>query len=120
MDADPAAEAPRLGFGLTFENLADRPGLVRLDRAFLEHLAAEDAQDTIAVATPGADWTVRPSPREVTVTDGAPDHPRALIEAAPDPLLRWLWGRAPQDAVQITGDPAWAAYLREMLAAATV
>jgi NADPH-dependent glutamate synthase beta subunit-like oxidoreductase/NAD(P)H-flavin reductase len=43
MDADPAAEAPRLGFGLTFENLADRPGLVRLDRAFLQHLAAEDA-----------------------------------------------------------------------------
>jgi NADPH-dependent glutamate synthase beta subunit-like oxidoreductase/NAD(P)H-flavin reductase len=42
MDADPAAEAPRLGFGLNFESLADRPGLVRLDRAFLEQLAAED------------------------------------------------------------------------------
>src|SRR5208282_4168794 len=36
-------EAPRLGFGLNFENLADRPGLVRLDRTFLERLAAEDA-----------------------------------------------------------------------------
>lgn len=43
MDADPAAEAPRLGFGLTFENLADRPGLVRLDLLFLERLAVEDA-----------------------------------------------------------------------------
>ncbi|HET6240309.1 MAG TPA: FAD-dependent oxidoreductase [Acetobacteraceae bacterium] len=43
MDADPAAEAPRLGFGLSFDDLADRPGLVRLDRWFLERLAAEDA-----------------------------------------------------------------------------
>jgi NADPH-dependent glutamate synthase beta subunit-like oxidoreductase/NAD(P)H-flavin reductase len=42
MDADAAAQAPRLGFGFSFENLADRPGLVRLDRAFLQHLAAED------------------------------------------------------------------------------
>jgi uncharacterized protein (TIGR03083 family) len=86
----------------------------------VEHLAAADAKDTIAVVTQGATWTVRPSPREVTVTDGAPDNPRALIGAAPDPLLRWLWGRAPQDAVQVTGDPAWASYLREMIAAVTV
>ncbi len=43
MDADPAAEAPRLRFGLSFDDLADRPGLVRLDRVFLAHLAADDA-----------------------------------------------------------------------------
>jgi uncharacterized protein (TIGR03083 family) len=86
----------------------------------VEHLATEAARDTIAVTTGGTTWTVRPSPRGVTVTDGAPDHPRALIDAAPDPLLRWLWGRALQSAVQVTGDPAWAAYLREMIAAATV
>jgi NADPH-dependent glutamate synthase beta subunit-like oxidoreductase/NAD(P)H-flavin reductase len=42
MDADPAAEAQHLRFGLSFDDLADRPGLVRLDRAFLAHLAAED------------------------------------------------------------------------------
>ncbi|HKM62121.1 MAG TPA: FAD-dependent oxidoreductase [Acidisphaera sp.] len=30
-------------FGLTFRDLADRDGLIRLDRIFLEHLAAEDA-----------------------------------------------------------------------------
>jgi hypothetical protein len=86
----------------------------------VEHLATEAARDTIAVTTQGTTWTVRPSPRGVTVTDAAPDHPRALIDAAPDHLLRWLWGRAPQSAVQVTGDPAWAAYLREMIAAATV
>ena len=34
-------------------------------------------------------------------------------------LLRWLWGRAGDDAVRLTGDPAWADYLRRMLAAVT-
>ena len=34
---------PPLGFGFGFADLADRDGLVRLDRAFLERLAAEDA-----------------------------------------------------------------------------
>ena len=84
------------------------------------HLATGDAKDTIALATRGTTWTVRPSPSRVTVADGSPDHPRALIEAAPGPLLSWLWGRAPQSAVQVTGDPAWATYLRDMIAAVTV
>src|ERR1700678_3826665 len=43
MDADPAPEAPRLGYGLSFDDRADRPGRWRLDRAFLERLAVEDA-----------------------------------------------------------------------------
>lgn len=84
------------------------------------HLATGEARDTIGVATGGATWTVRPSPHEVIVTDGVPDNPRALIDAAPDPMLRWLWGRAPLSAVQVAGDLAWAAYLREMIAAVTV
>ena len=59
-----------------------------------EHLAGEDGQDTITVATGGVAWTVRPSPRQVLVEDGASDHPRAVVEGPPDRLLRWLWGRA--------------------------
>ena len=43
MNADPAPGPPRLGFGLSFADLADRAGLVRLDRLFLSHLATEDA-----------------------------------------------------------------------------
>ena len=42
MDADPAAEVLRLGFGLSFADLADRAGLLRLDRLFLDRLAGED------------------------------------------------------------------------------
>jgi len=84
------------------------------------HLAGRDARDTITVLAGQTAWTVRPSPREVVVDDGAADHPRVVIRAAPDPMLRWLWGRAGDDAVTLTGDPAWAAYLRRLLAATTV
>jgi len=84
-----------------------------------DHLAGEDAQDTITVTTGQASWTVRPSPRRVLVSDGAAEHPRATLQAAPDPMLRWLWGRAGDDAVRMTGDPAWADYLRRLLTAVT-
>ncbi len=84
-----------------------------------EHLAAEGGQDAITVAAGPAAWTVRPSPRQVTVDDGASDHPRVLVEGAPGSLLRWLWGRAGGDAVRLAGDPAWAGYLRRMIAAVT-
>ena len=45
MDAVPAADHDRqtLGFGFSFADLAAREGLVRLDRVFLDRLAAEDA-----------------------------------------------------------------------------
>src|SRR5690348_793527 len=43
MDAVTAADAVTLGFGFTFAELAERQGLVRLDRVFLDRLAAEDA-----------------------------------------------------------------------------
>ena len=41
------------------------------------------------------------------------------MEGAPDLLLRWLWGRADDSAVRVTGDPAWAGYLRRMLVSVT-
>jgi uncharacterized protein (TIGR03083 family) len=83
------------------------------------HLAGEDGHDTITVAGgPGA-LTLHVSPRGVLVTDGAGDSPRVALEAAPDPMLRWLWGRAGDDAVRVTGDPDWAGYLRHMMAETT-
>ena len=84
-----------------------------------EHLAADGGQDTITVAAGRTAWTVRPSPRHVVVEDGVGDHPRVVVEGAPDLLLRWLWGRAGDDAVRLTGDPAWAGYLRRMLVSVT-
>jgi NADPH-dependent glutamate synthase beta subunit-like oxidoreductase/NAD(P)H-flavin reductase len=43
MDAATNAEQPPLGFGFGFADLAGRDGLIRLDRVFLDRLAAEDA-----------------------------------------------------------------------------
>jgi uncharacterized protein (TIGR03083 family) len=83
------------------------------------HLAGRDGRDAITVAAGETAWTVRPSPDGVAVEGGAADNPRAAVEAPPGPMLRWLWGRAGDDAIRITGDPAWADYLRRMLAAVT-
>jgi uncharacterized protein (TIGR03083 family) len=83
------------------------------------HLAGQDGQDTITVAAGPVAWTVRPAPRGVLIFDGAADAPRVTIEAAPDPMLRWLWGRAGDDQVRMTGDQAWADYLRRILADVT-
>lgn len=84
------------------------------------HLARDGAQDTITVLAGQTAWTVRPAPAQVVVDDGAAGNPRVVVRAAPDPMLRWLWGRAGDDAVTLAGDPAWAAYLRCLLAATTL
>ena len=94
----------------------DVPGLGRLEGG---HLAGDGGDDTVTVMAGRAAWTVRPSPREVVVEDGAAESPRVMIQAAPDPMLRWLWGRAGDEAVRLTGEQAWAGYLRRMLAATT-
>jgi uncharacterized protein (TIGR03083 family) len=83
------------------------------------HLADQDGRDTITVTAGQTGWTLRPSPRGVPVEDGVGDHPRVAIQAAPDPMLRWLWGRTGDDAVRVAGDQEWAAYLRRMLAEVT-
>ena len=83
------------------------------------HLASDGGTDTITVMAGQTAWTVRPSPREVVIEDGATENPRVVIQAAPDPMLRWLWGRAGDHAVRRTGEESWADYLRRMLAAVT-
>jgi uncharacterized protein (TIGR03083 family) len=88
------------------------------------HLAAGDGADavivTAGVGTGQTSWTVRPTPASVTAADGRADGARAEVAAGPDAMLRWLWGRAGDDAVTVTGDRDWAAYLRRLLAALTV
>ena len=44
---------------------------------------------------------------------------QATVSAEPSELLLWLWGRRPDSAVTITGDPAAAAALRDLLVLAT-
>jgi hypothetical protein len=42
-----------------------------------------------------------------------------VVDGPASSVLRWLWGRAGDDAVRMSGDAAWADYLRRMLAVAT-
>ena len=89
------------------------------------HLAGHDGQDgqegrdAIVIAVARQAWTVRPSPPEIAVEDGGQDDPRVLIGWPPGAVLRWLWGRAGDDEVRLEGDPAWADYLRRLLAVVT-
>jgi uncharacterized protein (TIGR03083 family) len=88
------------------------------------HLAGDAGTDTILVTAGAAAWTVRPTPHTVSVTDGGDrDTAVAVVSAPPDAMLRWLWGRADdeagEEAVTVGGDPEWAAYLRRLLAAMT-
>jgi uncharacterized protein (TIGR03083 family) len=83
------------------------------------HLAGADGRDTITVTAGQTSWTVRPSPRGVPVEDGTSDHPRVAVQAAPEEMLLWLWGRTGDDAIGVTGDQEWADYLRRMLAEVT-
>jgi len=85
------------------------------------HLAAGDRTDAIVVTAGQTSWTVWPGPDSVTVTDGraAAGAVRAEVAAGPDAMLRWLWGRAGDEVITVTGDPDWAAYLHRLLRAMT-
>jgi len=53
----------------------------------------------------------------VLVRDAAPG--QVTVSGEPSELLLWLWGRRPDAAVSIVGDPAAAAALRDLLSVAT-
>jgi hypothetical protein len=62
---------------------------------------------------------VRPRPDHVDVQAGTGGDVHARVTGAPVPLLLWLWGRGGEDQVSVSGDPAWADYLRRLLVATT-
>jgi hypothetical protein len=83
----------------------------RLERA--------DRDDTVLVELAGASWTVRPRPDHVDVQAGAGGDVHAVVAGEPVPLLLWLWGRGGEEKISVSGDPAWADYLRRLLVATT-
>ncbi len=102
-----------LGYGSTAwpDEFAELKG-PRLERA--------DGDDAVVVDADGATWTVRPQAFRVDVQPGTSGDVRAVVGGAPDPLLRWLWGRdGEKEKVSVSGDPAWVDYLRRLLVATT-
>ena len=71
----------------------------------------------------GGRWLVRVAPDGIDVRIPALDErggqPAASVSGSADLLLRWLWGRAGDDAVSVGGDPEAVANLRRMLVVAT-
>ncbi len=57
-------------------------------------------------------------PEQIVLQRG-PGPGQATVSAEPSELLLWLWGRRPDAAVTVTGDPAAAAALRDLLSLVT-
>lgn len=85
------------------------------------HPADADGHTAIVIAAGQQAWTICPSPGRLVVEDGGRDDARLRVQGPPGAVLRWLWGRSGDGAsgVELSGDPAWADYLRRMLAEVT-
>ncbi|HEY1179666.1 MAG TPA: maleylpyruvate isomerase family mycothiol-dependent enzyme [Phytomonospora sp.] len=71
----------------------------------------------IALRAGGRGWVVRPTAKGVVID---PDGEAAtVIEAAPSDLLYWLWRRAGDEVLTVSGDPAGVATLKELMKTAT-
>jgi uncharacterized protein (TIGR03083 family) len=78
-----------------------------------------DLTGTVAVTAPEKTWTVRMLEDRVDVDESDSADVAATVAAEPSPLLLWLYGRAPDDVVTVTGDSAYATRLRKRIAIAT-
>ncbi|MGB3439905.1 MAG: maleylpyruvate isomerase family mycothiol-dependent enzyme [Actinophytocola sp.] len=82
-----------------------------------EHLGECDGR-TVQIATEGAGWQVQLGPTEVTVVRGESD-PEAGVFGEPGAVLRWVWRRAGDGAVQLDGNRWVIGKLRAMLGVTT-
>ncbi|GIF99584.1 maleylpyruvate isomerase family mycothiol-dependent enzyme [Catellatospora citrea] len=104
-------------------------GIDEVLRIFLEYCAATWRDDfvdglaagggrSVALAADGRRWLVAIGPDTLTVTEGDAAA-TAELTGSPDALLRWLWRRAGDETVTVTGDPTLVAELRGLLRTAT-
>jgi hypothetical protein len=105
-----AAEAPLAALGRAYGALRAE---FRTRGPALPALTWYDPDQTVAF------WIRRMAQETVIHRIDAELAARLPVTPVPGNLLRWLWGRAGDDAVRLTGDPAWAGYLRRMLVAVT-
>jgi uncharacterized protein (TIGR03083 family) len=66
----------------------------------------------VRLATTGAQWLVRPTPEGVHVV--ASGDAATEVTAPPADMLRWVWGRAGDDAVTVGGDAERVGQLRKI------
>jgi uncharacterized protein (TIGR03083 family) len=73
----------------------------------------------VRVETPESSWFIRLTPEGVQVRTADVDGADAVVRGAPAALLLWLWNRAGDETVSITGDADLVAHLRRVLAASS-
>ena len=81
--------------------------------------AGGGSEHSVSVLSAGEAWTVRLAPRGVSTASGASESANAQLSGDSEAVFLYLWGRAPLDALHVTGDRAAVDALRERLAAAT-
>jgi hypothetical protein len=94
--------------------------LGELTRLFPDEFAAQlsDWDGRYAVIASGrATWRITVRPDRAQVAHGGGTGAAALIEGAPAALLYWLYNRADDASVSVTGDPALVAQLRRLVTA---
>lgn len=86
-----------------------------------DHLANCDGA-TVRIDVPEASWLVQLGPKEVTVERGAADagaDAEAVVRGGADAVLRWLWRRAGNSAVELDGNRGVVGKLHQLLGLAT-
>ena len=79
-------------------------------------LLADSDGRAVRLSTPDTAWLVRPTVAGIEVAVGDADTAAATVHGDPADLLLWVWNRAGDDRVTITGDPGVVAYLRQVFA----
>jgi uncharacterized protein (TIGR03083 family) len=80
-----------------------------------EHLAGSDGS-TVRLDTESGSWLVQLGPDTVSVAqDAAVGDAEAVIRGTEDAVLRWLWRRAGNDAVELDGNRAVVGKLHHLM-----
>lgn len=122
-----------LGAGVEIAPIADDLAIDGIDEllvAFVEfgtHAWLDELGDLLGAAdgravrieAGDAAWFVRPTPEGVEVRTSDVDTCEAVVSGRPHDVLLWLWNRAGDDVVTITGDVELVGYLRKVLVAST-
>jgi uncharacterized protein (TIGR03083 family) len=82
-----------------------------------EHLAGCDG-DIVRIDIPEASWLLQLGPDTVTVEQGSADAD-AVIRGSEDAVVRWLWRRLGNDAVELDGNRGVVGKLRHLLKEST-
>jgi len=79
----------------------------------------ESAGQVVAVVGGDRTWFVTLEPTDIRVTEESTGGASAMVGGDPSSVDLWLWGRAPDEAVEVSGEPRVARIFRKRLVDAT-